>query len=34
VSYVVLGLVVAGLIWLTVRKARERSRVAAGAGSR
>ncbi len=34
VSYVVLGLVVAGLIRLAVRKARERSRATAGAGSR
>ena len=34
VSYVVLGLVVVGLIWLAVRKARERSRATADAGSR
>ena len=34
VSYVVLGLVVVGLIWLAVRKARERSRVTADGGLR
>ena len=34
VSYVVLGLVVVGLVWLAVRKARERSRATAGAGFR
>jgi membrane protein DedA with SNARE-associated domain len=34
VSYVVLGLVIVGLIWLAVRKARERSPATADAGSR